>query len=61
MSEPSGEMGWCNLCVPPQRLPIEEILMHLRVEHDLDAEIATWPDGQFVIVDETLEPSDFDE
>ena len=52
--------AYCNLCRPPKPMPLDEILVHLRVEHDWDEEPATWPDGELVIVDTTLEPSDFE-
>ena len=35
------------------------LLGHLRGAHDMDVEIAEWPDGAPVIVDLTLEPDDF--
>jgi hypothetical protein len=42
-----------------ETIPVEDLLGHLRGAHDMDVEIATWPDGSAVIVDETLEPKDF--
>lgn len=51
-------MIWiCAVC--GERIPIEHLLGHLRGAHDLDEEPETWPDGELVIVDETLEPDDF--
>jgi hypothetical protein len=47
--------GVCNLC--GER--VADLLVHLRVEHDFDEEIETWPDGSPVVIDTTLEPGDF--
>lgn len=52
-------MGFCNLCTPARRMPAAEILEHLREAHDFHEEPATWPDGELVIVDQTLTPEDF--
>lgn len=51
-------VAYCNLC--GARVLVVEILVHLRVEHDVDAEIEEWPDGEPVIIDTTLEPEDFE-
>lgn len=50
---------FCNLCEPPRRLATEAIWEHLRLVHDFAGEPMTWPDGEWVIVDNTLEPKDF--
>lgn len=55
MSELTGTCAMCG-----ERVSVEELLEHIRGAHDLDAEIATWPDGRMVVIDETLEPDDFD-
>jgi hypothetical protein len=47
----------CALCL--RRFPISEILDHLRDAHDQDVALTTWPDGELVVVDATLEPADF--
>jgi hypothetical protein len=52
-------MGACHLC--PEMPPDTELLDHLRVMHP-DAYgdgPLRWPDGGVVVVDETVEPSDF--
>lgn len=52
--------GWhCNLCDGDFTMEEEDVFLHMRIEHDLDLEPETWPDGQLVVVDETLEPEDF--
>lgn len=58
MHEPRFE---CHVCDPHVWLPIAEMLVHFRVEHDIDIEedVAKWPDGEWVVVDTTLEPEDF--
>lgn len=53
----SGPTGICATC--GERIPAEALLAHLRDEHGIDAEVATWPDGDPVVVDQTLEPEDF--
>lgn len=47
----------CEMC--GERVPAELLLGHLRAVHDLDVEIETWPDGEPVIIDATLEPANF--
>lgn len=32
------DYGWCNLCKPAARIPMEDLFVHLRVEHDFDEE-----------------------
>ena len=49
--------GTCGIC--GERVDVEELLGHLRGAHDLDVEPETWPDGSWVVIDETLEPADF--
>jgi hypothetical protein len=53
------DTAFCNLCESPKRVPLDELFQHLREVHDFHEEPATWPDGEWVIVDETLEPTDF--
>ena len=47
----------CALC--RERFPLEDIMGHIRGAHDLDIEVAEWPDGGPVIIDQTLEPDSF--
>lgn len=49
----------CRLCVPAVWVPLDQLVVHVRDQHDPDCEIVTWPDGQPVIVDHTLDPDDF--
>jgi hypothetical protein len=49
----------CRLC--GQVMPVELLLGHLRGAHDVDIELATWADGEPVVIDRTLEPADFEE
>lgn len=50
---------FCNLCEPPHRILIADLVEHLAVVHGYEADVSTWPDGSPVIVDKTLEPDDF--
>lgn len=52
-------MATCELC--RDAVPDAEILDHLRVIHpeQYGDGPRTWPDGQLVITDAALEPSDF--
>jgi len=50
--------GVCGIC--GVMVQTEDLLLHLRVAHDLEEDIALWPDGKPVIVDHTLEPADFE-
>jgi len=47
----------CGLC--GERMTVDEIFPHLHQEHGLEVELQTWPDGDPVVVDATLEPGDF--
>jgi hypothetical protein len=48
----------CDLC--RDRFGDDEILDHLAVIHpDLYGEVLPWPDGEPVIIDQTLRPADF--
>ena len=50
----------CLLCRPPKIMRAEDLREHLRDVHGMDPkDIATWPDGAPVVVDDTLRPSDF--
>jgi hypothetical protein len=53
-SEPRAQCAICE-----QWVPLELIMGHVRGAHGIDAEPSTWPDGELVIVDQTLEPGDF--
>lgn len=59
--EEVSERAWCNLCEPPRLVENEVLMRHLRLVHGFTEEPATWPDGELVIIDETLEPSDFED
>jgi hypothetical protein len=48
----------CNLC--GETVDVTVLLAHLRCEHpEVPGEIECWPDGEPVIVDESLTPADF--
>lgn len=48
----------CALC--DEAMPPESLLEHLAQRHDFDvAGVRAWPDGEPMVVDETLEPEDF--
>jgi hypothetical protein len=55
LDEPRAQ---CLVC--GEWMPLDEIMVHVRVEHDLDVEFAEWPDGSPVVIDETLQPEDFE-
>lgn len=46
----------CRLC--DAELPNEELLAHLAEKHGLVG-IRSWPDGEPMVLDETIEPEDF--
>ena len=51
-------MAACNLC--GAHPPDSEVGDHLRLFHpDAFADIERWPDGRYVIYDDTLQPGDF--
>lgn len=51
-------MANCHLCA--DEVPDVELLHHLRVIHPEQAEeFERWLDGEFLVVDKTLEPEDF--
>jgi hypothetical protein len=54
-------MGRCFLCEPPTDVDDEHLLGHMLVEHnlDVDKEVEKWPDGEWVVHDNALEPDDF--
>lgn len=53
-------MGHCALC--DSYVPDEDLMIHLEEEHpEVDRTPATWPDGEVVVIDNTLLPEDFDE
>ena len=56
-----SDHGYCNLCEPPRRIALDALSEHFHVVHDLTLEVATWPDGSPVVIDQTLEPCDFEE
>jgi hypothetical protein len=54
----SAGMGRCDICKTDVRTT--DLLSHISVYHpDLYEPIETWPDGQPVVIDTTLEPEDF--
>lgn len=58
MAEPKEGTGFCNVC--EEDVPSHDLMGHIRVMHpDLYEEPLTWPDGSYVIIDESLEPQDF--
>lgn len=61
----TGPAGWCELCEPPTRVDADELLEHLERCHPAEyadaVPFATWPDGSLVVIDETLEPDDFEQ
>lgn len=59
MSTYEGPTVTCALC--NRRFAMEDIWQHLDIVHGEKFELAEWPDGGPVIVDTTLEPSDFEE
>lgn len=50
---------FCNLCDPPRRIETDALFEHFRIVHGRDVKPMTWPDGEYVVVDTTLEPGDF--
>lgn len=52
-----GYSGTCGLC--GERIPAEDVIVHLQVWHDVDVSVEEWPDGSAVIIDRSLEPDDF--
>lgn len=51
-------MATCHFC--SDEVADVMLLHHFRVIHPEQTEaFERWPDGQFVVVDETLEPADF--
>jgi hypothetical protein len=47
----------CDLCEPSTYVPTDEIMEHVRLLHpDQYEEYETWPDGKFVMFEETTEP-----
>jgi len=58
-----GETAHCHLCHEdfPEGTTLNELVDHLRVIHpdQFGEGPATWPDGDVVIYDDSLEPKDF--
>lgn len=53
-------MGMCDVCDTPVK--DSELVSHIAVEHpDRYEAVEVWPDGTTVVIDETLEPADFDQ
>lgn len=51
-------MGFCGLCLV--EVPTIELLLHITVYHAAFSEpLLTWPDGEVVVIDTSLEPVDF--
>ena len=48
----------CRLC--QEEVELEAIVGHLRGAHGFDIDVEEWPDGSPVVVDDTLEPADFE-
>jgi hypothetical protein len=60
----SDEWVHCQLCRnegKPDRVMLKYLHAHLRLAHGETFEILTWPDGEPVVIDKTLEPDDFEE
>lgn len=61
----ANDTAFCAVCERDRgtamRVPLDGILEHLAVCHGIDATPSEWPDGGVVIIDQTLEPADFDE
>jgi hypothetical protein len=51
-------MATCGIC--NDDFSDDEIMTHLSDYHDVDTRPVTWPDGEPVIVDHTLDPEDFE-
>lgn len=53
---------YCNLCEPPYQTSLAMLGRHLTDVHGISFEekLDHWPDGSPVVVDETLEASDFE-
>lgn len=47
----------CALC--GEQMDFSEVIGHLRDMHEINEDFERWPDGEVVIHDGTLEPSDF--
>lgn len=60
-----GKSVTCLLCGkkwPADENGRESFFYHMRSMHpEFDTELERWPDGELVIVDTTLEPSDFND
>lgn len=52
--EPTATFALCH-----ERFSLDLIFGHLAGAHDIDVKVAEWPDGEPVIVDQTLQPDDF--
>ena len=51
-------MGFCNLCETD--VPTLELISHISMYHpDFYEPMETWPDGEIVVIDTSLEPEDF--
>jgi hypothetical protein len=48
----------CALCPVPVKMATEEISEHVRLLHPdhYEGEFELWPDGKFVVTDETAKP-----
>ena len=57
------DKGRCEVCGREFDAPValDTMLDHLRSNHPAEYGdgISTWPDGEVVVIDDTLEPSDF--
>ena len=52
-----SDRWFCRLC-PEELENLAALIVHLDFDHD--ELIETWPDGEPVMWDQTLEPSDFE-
>ena len=47
----------CSYCARTVRA--EHFIVHCRVTHGVEVDVARWPDGGTVVVDTTATPADF--
>ena len=51
--------GICGFC--GERVHVADLIEHLERKHNVGVDLQTWPDGDLVVVDESLVPDDFKE
>lgn len=49
----------CGICDPPRHVEIGALVDHFRIVHDQIVDVERWPDGDAVVIDDTLDPEDF--